>query len=224
MTAGQLQAGRFACTALWLALGLQIGWLTLNATVLHRQPALSTIGAGFLVLSFVFATFHRRWRWVIVMMRVVMSADFLLAVADRFGLLGAPGQPGVQWGDFGHFVSYTRTVISFAPAGLGPAAAACATVAEIILGLALLLGIQVRLAAAGAAVLLAVYATAMTISLPAAEQFHYNVIVLGAAMLTLAALDSPDGSGRQGGRESRSLGTLGRPAHVKEPRPGAAAG
>lgn len=35
---------------------------------------------------------------------------------------------------------------------------------------------------------LGTYGTSMMISLPAAEQFHYNVLVLCAGMLTLASL------------------------------------
>ncbi|MGI8591917.1 MAG: hypothetical protein ACR2M5_13205, partial [Nakamurella sp.] len=66
--------------------------------------------------------------------------------------------------------------------------AVLATIAEIILGVALLLGIRLQLAALAAAPLLAIYGTSMTISLPAAEQFHYDVFVLCAGMLTLATL------------------------------------
>ncbi len=53
---------------------------------------------------------------------------------------------------------------------------------------ALLLGLRLRLAALGAAGLLAIYGTSMMISLPVAEQFHYNVFVLAAGMLVLAGL------------------------------------
>jgi uncharacterized membrane protein YphA (DoxX/SURF4 family) len=67
--------------------------------------------------------------------------------------------------------------------------AVLATVAEIALGIALLAGLRLKLAALGAAGLLTVYAVAMISTLPAAEQFHYNVLVLAAGMLTLATVD-----------------------------------
>lgn len=179
-------AGRYGIAVLWLAIGLQLTWLLLNAVVLHRHPSLDLVGAVILVVVLLFAVLQRRWRWPAVLLRVVMAADFLLAVADRFGLLGAPGHAGVSWGDFHHFTAYTRTVIAFLPAGLAHPAAVAATIAEITLGAVLLLGLKTRLAAAGAGVLLACYATAMSISLPAAQQFHYNVILLCAAMTALA--------------------------------------
>lgn len=180
-----------AGAALWTALGVQLAWLTLNATVLHRHPGMDAIGAVILVVALIFAGLHRRSRWAAVAMRIVMAAEFLLAVADRFRLLGAPGQAGVQWGSFANFVSYTRSVIAFLPDDIAPTAAIGATVAEIALGIALLLGLQIRLAAAGAGALLVLYATAMSISLPAAEQFHYNVIVLCTTMFALATSDGP---------------------------------
>ena len=52
--------------------------------------------------------------------RLALGAAFLAAVADRFGLWGAPGQRNVAWGDFGHFVDYTAQVNSFLPAAVAP--------------------------------------------------------------------------------------------------------
>ncbi len=118
-----------------------------------------------------------------------MAADFRLAVADRFGVLGPPGAPGVFLGDFARFVDYTRSVTSFLPGGLAPTLAVLATIAEILLAIALLLGFGLRVAAYGATLLLSVYGTSMMISLPAAEQFHYSVFLLAAGMLSLASID-----------------------------------
>lgn len=178
---------RYAIRLLWLALAVQAGWLLVNGLVLHRSPGLDVLG-GVIGLSVVgFAALYRRPSGAAVLLRVVMSADFLLAVADRFGLLGAPGAPGVSWGNFTHFVDYTHTVTVFLPRSVAPPLAVTATIAEITLGLALLLGIQLRRAALGSAALLAVYGICMTLSLPPAQQFHYNVLILAAAMLALAA-------------------------------------
>jgi putative oxidoreductase len=180
---------RCSTIGLWLAIGLQSGWLLVNTFSLHQPPGLDTIGAVLLIVVVLFAARRPGWRWPAVLLRLTMAADFLLAVVDRFGLLGAPGRPGVSWGDYRHFSDYTRSIVlAFLPAGLAPAAALAATIAEITLGLALLSGLNTRLAATGAAALLATYAIAMTISLPAAQQFHYNVILLCAAMAALATL------------------------------------
>jgi len=144
-----------------------------------------------LVTFIAFAALHQhpRWHWLAVVVRTLMAADFLLAVADRFGVLGPPGAPGVFLGDFARFVDYTRSVISFLPGGLAPPLAVLATIAEVILAIAQLLGFRLRLAAYGATLLLSVYATSMMISLPVAEQFHYRVFLLAAGMLSLATFD-----------------------------------
>lgn len=177
-----------ATRVLWLAVAAQAGWLLLNGLLWHRAPGLDPIGAIVGATVAAFAVLRRRWSAVAV--RVLMAADFLLAVADRFGALGRPGAAGVSWGDFPHFVAYTRTVVAFLPAGFAPSLAVAATVAEVALGLALLFGVLVRLAAPAAAGLLGVYGICMSVSLPAAEQFHYNVFLLCAAMVALATVDS----------------------------------
>jgi hypothetical protein len=40
-----------------------------------------------------------------VFLRLALGFSFLSAVADRFGLWGAYGQPHVAWGDFARFVA-----------------------------------------------------------------------------------------------------------------------
>jgi uncharacterized membrane protein YphA (DoxX/SURF4 family) len=201
VTAGQWNVGRagpllpsmnrYAPIALWLVLAAQTLWVVLNVAHLHRSPGEDLLGMIILGTCAVFALLHAspRWRWLTVVVRVVMAAEFLTAVADRFGLLGPAGAPGVSWGDFSHFIAYTRSMTTFLPTGAAPALAVLATVAEIALGIALLAGLRLKLAALGAAGLLTVYAVAMISTLPAAEQFHYNVLVLAAGMLTLATVD-----------------------------------
>ncbi|HEX5402237.1 MAG TPA: DoxX family membrane protein [Pseudonocardiaceae bacterium] len=174
---------------LWSALAAQLLWVVLNATLLHREPGEDVLGVLVLAVCAVFAVLHRKQRWLTVVVRVVMAVEFLLAVADRFGWLGPAGAPGVSWGDFQHFVAYTRSMSTFLPAGLAPTLAVLATVAELTLGVALLVGFRLRVAALGSAALLTVYAVMMLITLPAAEQFHYNVLVLAAAMCVLATAD-----------------------------------
>jgi uncharacterized membrane protein YphA (DoxX/SURF4 family) len=178
-----------ATSLLWAALTVQAVWLLLNSLAWHRTPGIDLIGAAVVVSVAGFAVLGRRWRWTAVPVRLVMATEFLLAVADRFGLLGPPGASGVSWGNFSRCIDHTHKVAAFLPTGLAPTLAVGATLAEIILGTALLLGVRVRLAATGSAGLLAIYGICMTISLPVAEQFHYNVFLLCAAMLALAKLD-----------------------------------
>jgi len=181
---------RTVSTILWIALAAQASWVILNGLVLHRTPGFDALGAVILVSLTAFAALHSRpgWGWLAVVVRTLMAADFLLAVADRFGLLGAPGAPGVVSGDFSHFIDYTRSIASFAPGSSAPTLAVLATIAEVTLATALLLGVRLRLTALATALLLATYGTSMMISLPAAEQFHYNVFLLAAGMLMLSTI------------------------------------
>lgn len=126
------------------------------------------------------AAFRDRVRWITALLRAVIGLEFVLSVADRFGLLGPPGH-GVSWGDFAHFVAYTRQVNSFLPASSAPLLAVLATIAESAVGLALVLGFRTSYTARAAAVLLGLFGSAMVASGLIAAQFFYGVFVLAAA-------------------------------------------
>lgn len=184
---------RYARTVLYIALTFQATWVILNTLVLHRSPGLDIVGVVVLATFTAFAALQSlpRWRWLDVAVRTLMAADFLLAVSDRFGALGAPGASGVSWGDFAHFIDNTRSTTSFLPGSFAATLAVAATVIEIVLGVALLLGTRLELTASAATLLLSVYGTSMVISRPVAEVFHYNVFVLAAGMWSLAATSRP---------------------------------
>jgi hypothetical protein len=63
-----------------------------------------------------------------------LAADFAGAVADRFGVFGRPGAPGVSWGSWSAFVDYTRTLLHQPPEAVAVVSAAGATAAEVALG------------------------------------------------------------------------------------------
>ena len=117
--------------------------------------------------------------------RTALGITFLAAVADRFGWWGANGRTNVAWGDFGHFVHYTRMVNSFLPASLAPILAWAATAAEITLGLALLSGVCRRFAALGSGVLLLLFALAMAASFGIKSPLNYSVFSASAAAFLL---------------------------------------
>jgi uncharacterized membrane protein YphA (DoxX/SURF4 family) len=95
--------------------------------------------------------------------RVALGAGFLSAVADRFGLWGGPGARHVAWGDFAHFLAYTQTVNPWLPARWIPALGWFVTIAEIVLGAALVAGVARRPVAATSGVLLLLFAVGMTV-------------------------------------------------------------
>src|SRR5215212_8665590 len=82
-----------------------------------------------------------------VAMRMALAAGFLSAVADRFGLWGPIGTPGVSWGGFAKFLDYTATLLPYLSTTLVAFAGWAAAVAETVLGVALLAGVRVRPAA-----------------------------------------------------------------------------
>jgi putative oxidoreductase len=113
--------------------------------------------------------------------RIAIGAAFLSAVASRFGLWA--GEPGM--GHFPGFIRYTGEVNAFMPRAVIPALAWAATAAETSLGLALVTGVAVRWTALGAAALLALFGTAMAISLGLKEPLDYSVFSASAGALLL---------------------------------------
>lgn len=97
-----------------------------------------------------------------VFARLALAAGFLSAVADRFGIWGAAGATNVAWGDFASFTAYAGKINPWAPPGLVPLLGWTATVAEVGLGILLLVGLKTRLAALGSGLLLLLFALGMT--------------------------------------------------------------
>lgn len=115
--------------------------------------------------------------------RIALGAAFLSAVADRFGLWGKYG----GWGNFAKFTEYTGQVNSFMPAFVIPFLAWAAAVAELSLGIALILGVWPRWVAFGAATLLLLFGSAMAISFGMKSPLDYSVFSASAAALLLAS-------------------------------------
>src|SRR6185437_2052306 len=89
-----------------------------------------------------------RWRRLAafssMLLRVAVGASFLSAIADRFGLWGAYGQPNVAWGNYARFVHYTAELNWFLPAAMISVLAIIATAAETLFCLLLVLGLKTQ--------------------------------------------------------------------------------
>jgi putative oxidoreductase len=183
------QLTRVALAALWVTLAVECVYvvyarLSLHSTWNHLlQPLL------FVALFGSLAATRGRIRWIATLVRVAIGAEFILSVADRFGLLGPPGS-AVSWGDFGHFVTYTRQVNSFLPAGFAPLLAVLASICETTFGITLVLGVFIRYVARATAVLLFLFGSAMIASGLIESQFYYAVFVLAAGALAIANVDA----------------------------------
>jgi uncharacterized membrane protein YphA (DoxX/SURF4 family) len=119
-----------------------------------------------------------------LLLRAGLGVGFLSAVADRFGLWGAFGQPNVEWGNFSRFLEYTHTLNWYLPAAMILPLGVLATAAEILFGLLVLIGWHTRAAALLSALLLLTFAGAMTLALGIKAPLNYAVLTgIGGALL-----------------------------------------
>ena len=119
-----------------------------------------------------------------VVLRFGLGLGFLSAVADRFGLWGAFGQPNVEWGNFSRFLEYTHTLNWYVPAGMIPLLGIAATAAEILFGLLLVVGWHTRITARLSGLLLLTFGMAMTLALGIKAPLNFAVLTgVGGAFL-----------------------------------------
>lgn len=118
-------------------------------------------------------------------LRIALSAGFLSAVADRFGLWGAAHS---AWGNWDKFVQYTASLLPGLPSPLVSVAAAVATALELIFGIALLFNFKTRLTAQGSGILLVLFALAMAFSRSIKAPLDFSVFSAAAAAFSLSVL------------------------------------
>ncbi|KRD57989.1 DoxX family protein [Flavobacterium sp. Root935] len=121
-----------------------------------------------------------------LILRIVLAITMLSAVADRFGLWGAPGSNAVAWGNWDNFVMYTQTLNPYANKATAEILGIAATFFEVILSLLLIFGFKTRIAALGTAFLLFFFGFAMAVSVSVKAPFDYSVWTSAAAALLLA--------------------------------------
>jgi uncharacterized membrane protein YphA (DoxX/SURF4 family) len=123
-----------------------------------------------------------------LILRIVLAITMLSAVADRFGIWGAPGSNGVAWGNWENFVVYTQTLNPFTTKSVAEILGSIATFFEVLLSLLLLFGFKTRIAALGTAFLMLLFALAMAISVSVKAPFDYSVLTSAAAALLLSTI------------------------------------
>jgi putative oxidoreductase len=120
-------------------------------------------------------------------LRLSIAGGFLSAVADRFGVWGAPGTPNVAWGAWVPFVEYAAKLNWFAPAPIVSFLAWAATFAETVLAVGLIVGWQLRWFALGSGLLLLSFALTMALALGIKAPLNYSVFAASAGAFFLAA-------------------------------------
>ncbi|AZB10395.1 DoxX family membrane protein [Chryseobacterium sp. G0162] len=117
----------------------------------------------------------------VFLLRMALAAGFLSAVASRLNFWGA------QSSGWRNFVNYTAEVNSFFPSSWSPTLALVSTATELIIGILILTGYQIRKAALSASVLTFVFAIAMSISFGSKEALDYSVFVFSAGAFLLSS-------------------------------------
>ncbi len=125
-------------------------------------------------------------RAALIFTRVAIGAGFLSAVADRFGVWGAAGSTNVAWGDFSHYLADTARILPFLPAHSIRTVGWVLTVAQAVLGTALIGGVQTRLAAALSGCLLLFLAVGMTTGTGVKSALDASVYTAAAAAFLLS--------------------------------------
>lgn len=123
-------------------------------------------------------------------LRIALGLGFIIPVMDRFGLLGEPGSAKVAWGDWAHFSAYTNVLMPFLNKTGSDIIGMLATIAEIAIGLCLIIGLKTKTASLGGALITLIFAIFMMVSLGIGAPFKYPVFVFTGVGLILSTLDN----------------------------------
>ncbi|HJZ63408.1 MAG TPA: hypothetical protein VKD70_03755 [Candidatus Acidoferrum sp.] len=121
-----------------------------------------------------------------LLLRLALGFSFLSAVADRFGLWGAYGQPNVAWGSYARFLEYTAKLNWFMPTATIPALGAIVTLAESVFGILLVAGWKTRPVAWISGALLLIFAISMTLALGIKAPLNFSVFSAAGGAFLLA--------------------------------------
>ena len=125
-------------------------------------------------------------KYTMLSVRLALGITFLAAVTDRFGWWGPPGTRNVAWGNFDNFLAYAATLNPYLPTTWIPTVGWGVTLAEVVCGLALIVGFQTRRVAVVSGLLLLAFALGMTIGLGIKAPFNYSVFSASAGAFLLA--------------------------------------
>lgn len=118
--------------------------------------------------------------------RIALAFSFLSAVADRFGLwTPLLGNENVVWGNMASFITYTGVLVPWAPKLILPLLAWGVTIAEVVLGILLVVGYQKRIVSLLSGLLLLAFAFSMLFFSSLKAPFDYSVFSAAACAFLL---------------------------------------
>lgn len=118
--------------------------------------------------------------------RIAIAMSFLSAVADRFGWwTPVLGSENVVWGNMGNFITYTGVLVPWVSKPVLPVLAWSVTIAEVVLGVLLIIGYQKRIVAFFSGVLLLTFAFSMMFFSSLKAPLDYSVFTASACSFLL---------------------------------------
>lgn len=118
--------------------------------------------------------------------RMAIAMSFLSAVADRIGLWTPMlGSENVSWGNMENFITYTGVLVPWISKQVLPLLAWLVTIAEVILGVLLIIGFQKRIVALLSGILLLTFAFSMLFFSNLKAPFDYSVFTAAACAFLL---------------------------------------
>lgn len=118
--------------------------------------------------------------------RVAIALSFLSAVADRFGLwTPILGNENVVWGNMDNFITYTGVLVPWTPKLILPLLAWGVTIAEVALGVLLIVGYQKRIVSLLSGLLLLAFAFSMLLFSSFKAPLDYSVFSAAACSFLL---------------------------------------
>lgn len=124
-------------------------------------------------------------RIIKLFLRLAISAGFLSASADRFGLWP---ENDSSWGNWNSFLEYTEIVNPWFPISFIPTLAVVVTALEIVFALFLLIGYKTELFARLSGILLLLFAVSMTFSTGIKGVLDFSVFSASAAAFALSLM------------------------------------
>ncbi|MFV0583362.1 MAG: DoxX family membrane protein, partial [Parabacteroides gordonii] len=117
---------------------------------------------------------------------IAIAMSFLSAVADRFGWwTPVLGNENVVWGNMGNFITYTGVLVPWISKQVLPLLAWSVTIAEVVLGVLLIIGYQKRIVALLSGILLLTFAFSMMFFSGIKAPLDYSVFTASACSFLL---------------------------------------
>lgn len=130
------------------------------------------------------------WKFALIFARIALASAFISAVADRLGLWGEMGQPGVSWGSMQGFYLHVAKLAPWAPGMAVPWLAWFVDILEAVLGIFLLAGVQLRRTAWVSGVLLLLFAVSMMAFQSLKLALNFSVLTCSACAFLIYLADA----------------------------------